>query len=240
MFASPYIDHPTFRKTDKEMGKRTFKNNVYQQLAKIGKAMSNPHRLEILELLAQGRFSVAEIADETHISGANASQHLQVLKQAQLVSTQRKGNHVYYRLAGEHVYKAWKALRDLGVERVAEIERVLRQFRESRTSLETLSRSELAEKMRREDVTVIDVRPKHEFNEGHIAGALNIPVDELPGKLNQLPKNREIVAYCRGPFCVFADEAVELLHKNGYDARRLDEGYPEWKLEELPVEYSNP
>ena len=220
------------------MEKRTFKNKVYQQLAVIMKAMSNAHRLEILELLAQGAFSVAEIAEETDISGANASQHLQVLKQAQLVSTQREGNHVYYRLAGQGVYKAWKALRDLGIERVAEIERVMRQFRESRKSLETLSSSELAKKMEQEEITVIDVRPRKEFEEGHIAGALNIPVDKLYEQLDELPTDREIVAYCRGPFCVFADDAVELLREHGFNAKRLNEGYPEWMLEELPVDYS--
>jgi rhodanese-related sulfurtransferase len=220
------------------MEKRMFKNKVYQQLANIVKAMSNPHRLEILELLAQGQYSVAEIAEETEISGANASQHMQVLKQAQLVSTRREGNHVYYRLAGESIYKAWKALRDLGIERVAEIERVLQQFRESRQSLETLSSEELAEKMKRGDITVIDVRPKHEFEEGHISGAVNIPVDQLSEKLDKLPENQEIVAYCRGPFCVFADDAVELLREKGFNAKRLDEGYPEWMLEDLPIEYS--
>src|SRR5699024_9167344 len=170
------------------MNKRTFKNKIYQELATVIKAMSNPHRLEILELLAQGRFSVAEIAEETEISGANASQHLQVLKQAQLVSTQREGNHVYYGLTSENVYKAWRALRDLGIERVAEIERVLQQFRESRQSLETLSSEELAEKMTRGDITVIDVRPQHEFEGGHISGAVNIPVDQLSEKLGRLPE----------------------------------------------------
>lgn len=218
------------------MEKRTFKNNVYRQLANIAKAMSNPHRLEILELLAQGRFAVAEIAEETAISVANASQHLQVLKQAQLVSTQREGNHVYYRLAGQNVYKAWKALRDLGMERVAEIERLISRFRESRSSLETLSSPELAEKMREEEVTVVDVRPEHEFDEGHIAGALNIPVEKLSEHMDALPRDREIVAYCRGPFCVFADDAVELLREKGFNAKRLDEGYPEWMMDELPIE----
>lgn len=220
------------------MEKRTFKNKVYQQLANIMKAMSNPHRLEILELLAQGHFSVAEIAEETDITGANASQHLQVLKQAQLVGTRREGNHVYYRLADQSVYKAWKALRDLGIERVAEIERLMHRFRESRQSLETLSSSELAEKMKKENITVLDVRPQQEFNEGHIAGALSIPVDQLPEKLNEFSKDQEIVAYCRGPFCVFADDAVELLNKKGFDAKRLDEGFPEWMLDEFPVEDS--
>ena len=218
------------------MEKRTFKNRIYQELARIVKALSNPHRLEILELLAQGDFSVAEIAEQTDISGANASQHLQVLKQAQLVDTRRDGNHVFYRLAGQSVYKAWKALRDLGIERVAEIERVIRQFRESHKSIETLSSAELAKKMQQEGVIVIDVRSEQEFNEGHISGALNIPVDDLQNKINKLPENQEIVAYCRGPFCVFADEAVELLCKKGFNAKRLDEGFPEWMLDELPVE----
>lgn len=218
------------------MEKRTFKNKVYQQLANIVKAMSNPHRLEILELLAQGQFSVAEIAEETDITGANASQHLQVLKQVQLVDTRRDGNHVYYQLAGQSVYKAWKALRDLGIERVAEIERVMRRFRESRKSLETLSSDQLADKMKQEDITIIDVRPKQEFDEGHIAGALNIPVEDLSEKTDQLPKDQEVVAYCRGPFCVFADDAVELLRDKGFNAKRLDEGFPEWMLDELPVE----
>lgn len=218
------------------MEKRDFKNKVYQQLANMIKAMSNPHRLEILELLAQGQFSVAEIAEGTEITAANASQHLQVLKQAHLVSTRREGNHIYYSLAGNSVYKAWKALRELGIERVAEIERVLRQFRESRNSLEILSSSELVEKMKLGNVTILDVRPEQEFKEGHIAGALNIPVDELSDKIDELSKDQEIVAYCRGPFCVFADDAVELLRKKGLNAKRLDEGYPEWRLEELPVE----
>lgn len=220
------------------MKKRKFKNKVYQQLANIVKAMSNPHRLEILELLAQGPFSVAEIAEETDITGANASQHLQVLKQAQLVTTQRDGNHVFYELAGQSVYKAWQALRDLGIEHVAEIERVMRQFRESRKSLETLSSEELSEKLQQHNITVIDVRPKQEFDKGHIVGALNVPVDELSDKLDELPKDQEIVAYCRGPFCVFADDAVKLLKDKGFNAKRLDEGYPEWMLDELPVEQS--
>lgn len=221
------------------MEKRTFKNNVYQELAKIVKAMSNSHRLEMLELLAQGHFSVEEIAKETDLSTANASQHLQVLKRVQLVSTQRKGNFVYYSLADESVYKAWKALRDLGMERMAEIERLVRNFRTSRKSVDTLTSSELLQKMKEDAVTVIDVRPKQEFEEGHIAGALNIPVEDLSRKEEELPEDQEIVAYCRGPFCVFADEAVEFLNEKGYTAKRLDDGFPEWMLDDLPVESSD-
>lgn len=218
------------------MDKRTFKNKVYGELARIMKALSNAHRLEILELLAQGRFSVEEIARQTDLTTANASQHLQVMKRVQLVSTEREGNYVYYRLAGRNVYRAWKALRDLGMERLAEIKKILRNFRESRKSLETLSSEELVRKMKEGEVTVLDVRPESEYREGHIAGALNVPVEELEKKLEELPADREVVAYCRGPFCVFADDAVALLREKGYDAKRLDEGFPEWMLEEHPVE----
>lgn len=220
------------------MDKRTFKNKIYQELAQIMKALSNPHRLEILELLAQGQFSVEEIANQTYLSGANASQHLQVLKRVQLVSTEREGNYVFYSLADQNVYRAWKGLRDLGVDRMAEIERLIHTFRDSHKSLEILTSSELIQKINDGEVTVIDVRPEREFKEGHIAGALNIPVEELSEKLDELPADREIVAYCRSPFCVFADDAVELLSKKGFDAKRLDEGFPEWSLAELPVEYS--
>jgi len=218
------------------MEKRTFKNKIYRELAAVVKALGNAHRLEILELLAQGRFSVEKIAEQTDLSTANASQHLQVMKRVQLVSTEREGNYVYYRLADRNVYRAWKALRDLGTERMAEVERVMRSFRESKRSLETLSSAELIQKMKNGEITILDVRPGPEFEEGHIAGARNIPVEELGERLNELPSDGEIVAYCRGPFCVFADEAVEMLREKGFDARRLDEGYPEWMLEELPVE----
>lgn len=220
------------------MEKRTFKNKIYQELARIVKAMSNPHRLEILELLAQGSFSVEEIAGQTDLSVANASQHLQVLKRAKLVETRREGTYAYYHLADKNVYRAWKALRDLGIERIAEVERVVRTFRESKQALDSVMISELVERMRRDDVTIIDVRPEQEYKEGHIAGALNIPVDELSAKLKELPEEKEIVAYCRGPFCVFADEAVELLSQKGFSVKRLEEGYPDWMLEGLPVEVS--
>lgn len=221
------------------MEKRTFKNKIYQELARIVKALSNPNRLEILELLAQGYFSVEDIANQTDLSVANASQHLQVLKRVQLVDTKRDGNYVYYTLAGQSVYKAWKALRDLGIERIAEIERITRTFRESRKSLETLTSRELVQRMKRGGITIIDVRPEQEFNEGHIAGALNIPVEQLSERLNELPADHEIVAYCRGPFCVFADEAVEFLQERGFSARRLEDGFPEWKLDDLPAESAN-
>lgn len=233
-----YTHLPLFTKPYFVMEKRTFKNRIYKELARIVKAMANPHRLEIVELLAQGEYSVEEVAEQIDITVANTSQHLQVLKRGQLVETRREGNRVYYFLADENVYKAWKALRDLGIERAAEIERTLRRFRESKHSVETLDHSELLQKMENEEVTVIDVRPEQEFDEGHIAGALNIPVERLEEKLDDLPADQEIVAYCRGPFCVFADQAVDLLKEKGYTAHRLDEGFPEWNLEKFPIESS--
>lgn len=218
------------------MNKREFKDRVYGELAKITKSMANPHRLEIIELLAQGEFSVEQIADQTHLSIANASQHLQVLKIAQLVDINRQGNFIYYRLSNSNVFKAWKALRELGVERIATIEKLVKDFRQSNFKFESVTIDGLLKKIESGKVTILDVRPETEFNKGHIADAISIPVDELKKRLNELPKQTEIVAYCRGPFCVYADEAVAILNKAGYKATRLEEGFPDWSLMGLPVE----
>lgn len=217
------------------MNKREFKDKVYGELARITKAMANPHRLEIIELLAQGEFSVEQIAIQTNLSVANASQHLQVLKTAQLVDITRQGNFIHYRLSNINVFKTWKALRELGIERMATIERLVKDFRQSKFKFESLTIRELVEKIKSEKVTILDVRPESEYNKGHIANAISIPIDELAKRLKELPKRSEIVAYCRGPFCVFADEAVALLTKAGYKATRLEEGFPDWSLLELPV-----
>ncbi len=218
------------------MNKRQFKDNVYGELARITKSMANPHRLEIIELLAQGEFSVEQIADQTNLSIANASQHLQVLKVAQLVEINRQGNFIYYRLSNINVFKAWKALRELGVERIATIEKVVKEFRKSKFDFETVTIDGLIEKLDSGKVTLLDVRPESEFKQGHIANALSIPIDELSKRLKELPKRTEIIAYCRGPFCVYADEAVNILTKAGYKATRLEEGFPDWKLQDLPIE----
>lgn len=223
-------------KAGSSMDKRTFKNKVYRELARVVKALSNPHRLEILELLAQGEFSVEEIAFQTDLSVANTSQHLQVLKGAQLVETRRKGTWIFYHLADQKVFRAWKTLRDLGTERMAEVDRIVKTFREPKQAPEPVTISELIERMNEKNVTIIDVRPEEEYKQGHITGALNFPVDGLSGELKNLSPDSEIVAYCRGPFCVFADEAVEILIRQGYTAKRLEEGYPEWELEGLPTE----
>lgn len=217
------------------MNKREFKDKVYGELARITKAMANPHRLEIIELLAQGEFSVEQIAIQTNLSVANASQHLQVLKTAQLVDITRQGNFIHYRLSNINVFKTWKALRELGIERMATIERLVKDFRQSKFKFESVTIRELVEKIKSEKVTILDVRPESEYNKGHIANAISIPIDELAKRLKELPKRSEIVAYCRGPFCVFADEAVALLTKAGYKATRLEEGFPDWSLLELPV-----
>jgi rhodanese-related sulfurtransferase/DNA-binding transcriptional ArsR family regulator len=218
------------------MNKRQFKDNVYGELARITKSMANPHRLEIIELLAQGEFSVEQIADQTNLSIANASQHLQVLKLAQLVEISRQGNFIYYRLSNSNVFKAWKALRELGIERIAAIEKVVKEFRKTKFDFETVTIDGLIEKLDSGKVTILDVRPESEFKQGHIANAVSIPIDELSKRLKELPKRTEIIAYCRGPFCVYADEAVKILTKAGYKATRLEEGFPDWKLQDLPIE----
>lgn len=220
------------------MNKREFKDKVYNELARITRSMANPHRLEIIELLAQGEFAVEQIAQQTNLSIANASQHLQVLKEAQLVEAHRHRNFIFYRLSNKNVYKAWKALRELGVERIASIEKAVKEFRKSKFALETVTIDELIEKLESGKVTILDVRPESEYRQGHIANAISIPIDELSKRLKELPKRMAIVAYCRGPFCVYADEAVALLTQAGYKATRLDEGFPDWKLQDLPVEVS--
>jgi rhodanese-related sulfurtransferase len=198
--------------------------------------MANPHRMEIIELLAQGEFSVEQIADQTSLPIANASQHLQVLKNAQLVEINRQGNFIFYRLSNDNVFKAWKALRELGVERISSIEKVVKDFRKSKFDFETVTIDQLIKKLESGKVTILDVRPEYEYKQGHIANALSIPIEELSKRLKELPKRSEIIAYCRGPFCVYADEAVSILNKEGYKARRLEAGFPDWKVKELPIE----
>jgi len=220
------------------MNKRQFKDQVYNELASITKSMANPHRMEIIELLGQGEFSVEQIAEQTTLSVANASQHLQVLKQAHLVDINRQGNFIFYRLANDNVFRAWKALRELGIERISAIGKIVKEFRKSKFDFESVTTEELVERIQLGKVIVLDVRSESEFRQGHIAHAVSIPIDELSKRMKELPKRTEIVAYCRGPFCVFADEAVALLAKSGYKAKRLESGFPDWKLLDLPVEVS--
>jgi rhodanese-related sulfurtransferase len=216
--------------------KRAFKNQLYEQFARIGKALSSAHRLELLEVLAQGEHSVEELAQETSMSVANASQHLQVLRAAQLVDVRREGVYIYYRLADESVFSLWQAMRDVGETRIAEIDRIVQTYLHERTQLQPISAAELLQRLVKGDVVLLDVRPVEEYAAGHLPDAFSIPVTDLEARLPELPQDKEIVAYCRGPYCVFADEAVSLLQANGYQARRLEQGLPDWRALGLPVE----
>ncbi|HEX5501188.1 MAG TPA: metalloregulator ArsR/SmtB family transcription factor, partial [Thermomicrobiales bacterium] len=217
---------------------RAFKDQLFAQFARVCKALANPHRLELVDLLAQGERSVEDLAGLTGLSVANASQHLQTLRRARLVETRRDGLYVYYRLAGDAVFRAWQAIRQVGEENLAEIDRVVRDFLEDRAALAPVGAAELLARLRDEGLVVLDVRPAEEYRAGHIAGARSLPVAELAARLREIPPDREVIAYCRGPYCVFADEAVALLRARGYRARRLAEGLPDWRAAGLPVETS--
>ena len=216
--------------------KRAFKNQLYEQFARIGKALSSAHRLELLEVLAQGEYSVEAVARETEMSIANASQHLQVLRAARLVEVRREGVYIYYRLADEQVFTLWQTMRHVGEARIAEIDRIVDTYLHDRNQLQPIGAAELLQRLVEDTIILLDVRPVEEYTAGHLPDALSIPVTELEARLSELPQDREIVAYCRGPYCVFADEAVTLLRTNGYSARRLEQGLPDWRALGLPVE----
>jgi rhodanese-related sulfurtransferase/predicted transcriptional regulator len=217
------------------MDKRLFKDKVYSILADMIRALANPHRLEIVDLLGQGEKSVDAIASESNISIANASQHLQVLKANNLVTIRRQGNFVYYSLSHVEIYKSFQMMRKLGLEHIAEMEKIVKDFRVQRNSQEALGIDELLTRMGSNKVVLLDVRPIDEFRNGHIPGSINIPLAHLAEKLTRFSKHKEYIVYCRGPFCVFADEAVKLLTQKGFKARRLEEGFPDWKIKGLPV-----
>jgi rhodanese-related sulfurtransferase len=216
--------------------KRAFKNQLYEQFARIGKALSSSHRLELLEVLAQGEHSVETLAQETGMSVANASQHLQVLRAAQLVEVRREGVYIYYRLADEQVFTLWQAMRQVGEARIAEIDRIVDTYLHDRSLLQPIGAHELLKRLVDDNVILLDVRPVEEYAAGHLPDAISMPVTDLQARLPELPHGKEIVAYCRGPYCVFADEAVTLLRTNGYQARRLEQGLPDWRALGLPVE----
>jgi rhodanese-related sulfurtransferase len=218
------------------MGSRVFKDGLYAEFAVLGKALANPHRLELLDLLAQGERSVEELAREAALSLANASAHLQVLRRARLVEAEKRGLNVVYRLAAPEVFQLWRTLRDVGGARLAEIDRLVENYLVDRDELEAVDKEELLRLMADEAVTVIDVRPEVEYEQSHISAARSIPVENLKRRLAELPRDLEVVAYCRGPYCVYSDEAVRLLHDHGFKARRLDEGFPEWRAAGYPIE----
>ena len=215
---------------------REFKDHLFEQFARVGKALASPKRLEIVDLLAQGERTVEEIARETAMSVASASQHLQALKAARMVEARREGLYMHYRLADEDVFRTWQALRALAESRLSEVDRVVEAYLENRDALEEVDATELMERLSDEGVVVLDVRPEEEYRAAHIPGAISVPVDTLEAALQMLPKDREVVAYCRGPYCVFSDEAVALLRSRGYRARRLRQGLPDWRAGGMPVE----
>jgi DNA-binding transcriptional ArsR family regulator/rhodanese-related sulfurtransferase len=214
---------------------RDFKNRLYDQFARIGKALSNPHRLELLELLAQGERTVDSLASEIGLSLANASQHLQALRQASLVDSRKQGLYVYYRLADPAVCDLCRVLRTVAEHQLSDLDRLVREHFGTRASATVVGMEELLKRARSRNVVILDTRPRSEYAAGHIAGALSVPVDELQRRLRRLPKDKEYVAYCRGPYCIYADRAVELLRSKGRQARRLLEGFPEWRAAGLPV-----
>jgi len=219
------------------MNKREFKDRVYAELARAVKALANPHRLEIMDLLAQGPFPVEQIADSTGLSVANASQHLQQLKNAKLVRTNRQGNFVNYSLASEQVCEALACVRELGRSCNAEVEKTVRDFRNAQAAnMRAIDIGTLARMLEKDEVVLLDVRSETEYNRGHIHRALSAPVAELGDFLKHFPRGKILVAYCWGPFCAYADEAVAMLAQEGYNAARLDAGFPEWVMKGYPVE----
>lgn len=213
------------------------KQAIYNSLAEVAQALGHAHRLELLEHLAQGERSVEELSARASLTFANTSRHLQILRRARLVETERRGKHVLYRLAGDaEVVTLIQALDRVGERNVAEINRVMTAYFQARDALEAVSRGDLLARLRDGLVTVLDVRPEDEFAVGHLPGALNIPLAELERRLGELPADREVIAYCRGPYCVLSFEAVAALRERGYRVHRLEDGYPEWKAAGLPIE----
>jgi DNA-binding transcriptional ArsR family regulator/rhodanese-related sulfurtransferase len=218
------------------MSNTTVKSALFDQFARIGKALGSAKRLEMLEFLAQAERSVEVLARMTGLSVANTSQHLQQLRQAGLVDARKEGLYVHYRLAGDGIVRLLAALRAVGQERLAEVDRLVKLYLDSKDSLEPVPARELLQRARKGLVTVLDVRPAEEFAAGHIRGAINVPVTDLRKRLDEIPRGQEVVAYCRGPYCLMAFEAVAELRRRGRKARRLEDGYPEWRSAGLPVD----
>lgn len=215
---------------------RQFKDRLYAQLAQVGKAVSNPHRLELIELLAQCERTVESLARETGMSIASTSQHLQALRHGGLVEGKKAGLFVHYRISDPAVIELSHTIRTVAERRLAELERVVRSHFRERSESEGVSMPELLQRLRAGDVVVLDTRPAREYAAGHVAGAISFPFDELESRLRELPKNKQYVAYCRGPYCVYADRAVELLRARGRKVQRLSQGFPEWQSAGFPVQ----
>jgi len=212
------------------------KRELYQSIAKVAQALASGNRLQLLEFMAQGERSVDALSAMAGMSVANASQHLQALRRAGLVATRKEGQRVYYRVAGDDVVRLYQALRMVAESRIAEVRQLVNEFLGDRGDLEPVQAGELLARAKKGLVTVLDVRPPEEYAAGHVPGAINVPIEKLKEYFAKLPKKREIVAYCRGPYCLMSFEAVAVLRKRGWNARRLEDGFPEWKAAGLPVE----
>lgn len=218
------------------MSSGNVKHDLFAQFARIGKALSNPNRLEFIEYLAQGERSVESLAQVSGQSIANTSQHLQQLRQAGLVTTRKDGQRVFYRLSGDDVVLLLNSLRAVADRHLAEVNHLVTTYLDTKDTLEAVSAEDLLSRVRNGEVTVLDVRPREEFAAGHLPGAINIPLDELEARLSEFGPDQLVVAYCRGPYCVLSYDAVAQLRQSGIQARRLQDGYPEWKIAGLPVE----
>ena len=215
---------------------RQFKDAIYEQFSRIGKSVSSPKRLEMLDLLCQGEKTVETLSKETGLTLANTSQHLQTLRAARLVDAEKEGLYVKYRLADEMVCEFFRTMRVLAENLLAEVDMIKRRFLEGREGMEPVNRNDLLKRVIEGGVTVLDVRPADEYRTGHIPGALSVPLGHLKNLLSRLPKDQEIVAYCRGPYCVLAIQAVEMLRERGFEAIRLEDGIQDWRAMGLPVE----
>jgi rhodanese-related sulfurtransferase/DNA-binding transcriptional ArsR family regulator len=214
---------------------REFKDAMYDGLSKLLKSLANPYRLEIIEMLSQGEKSVEGIMQVTGMSIANASQHLQVMKNSNIVKTRKEGHYVYYSLVNDAFLSIYQQIIKYAVSEIAELEKILNRQREDNKSQNALPLDELESMLENDNVLLMDVRPSIEYEFGHITNAISVPINGLIKKLKSISKDKQIIAYCRGPFCVLADEAVKILSEHGYKVRRLDEGYPEWKMKQLEV-----
>ena len=215
---------------------RRFKDAIYEQFSRIGKAVSSPKRLELLDLLCQGEKTVETLSQETGLTVANTSQHLQTLRTARLIEAEKEGLYVKYHLADQVVCEFFRSMRVLAENRLAEVEMIKRRFLEGREDMEPVNRNDLLKRVIEAAVTVLDVRPVEEYRAGHIPGALSVPLGQLKKLLSKLPRDQEIVAYCRGPYCVLAVQAVEMLRKQGFKAIRLEDGIQDWRAMGLTLE----
>ena len=218
------------------MSDEHFRTELFSQFARLGQALSSRVRVEMLHILDQGEKTVEQVAGVARVSVANASHHLQRLKGVRLVTSRKEGQHVVYRLASPMVESLWQCLQEIGEDRLLEIQELVRTYLHQRDELEPVTREELLERMVRDEVVVIDVRPEDEYRAGHLPQAISIPPDQLVARINELPKTKEIIAYCRGPYCLISYEAVEILRARGFKAFRLEDGFPEWKAHNLPSE----